>query len=124
MKAGVVEEEAFVNLASPQRTQHILFGDVNGGGHLWPASPGKTPFPKDWSAAKIMHEVSDIATHPNYKWIPQTGNGGLFTKAGKPARFEVVNPETGSWPIRNGVPIKVVLEPAGKGFVTAHPKYN
>jgi len=34
-----------VNLASKQRTTHILQGDKTGGGHLWPGTAGKTPFP-------------------------------------------------------------------------------
>ena len=38
----------------------------------------------------------------------------LFTKAGDPARFVVIGQ-------REGVAIKVVLEPAGEGIITAHP---
>ncbi|WP_437779230.1 EndoU domain-containing protein [Sorangium sp. So ce1097] len=103
------------NLANPQRTKHILTGDATGGGHLWPGAPGKTPFPRGWSGEKIMQNVSDIATDPSLKWVQQTGNpGSLFTKAGDPARFTVIGE-------REGVRIKVVLEPAGEGIVTANP---
>ena len=35
-----------VNLASPQRTTHILTGDATGGGHLFPGAPGKIAFPQ------------------------------------------------------------------------------
>ena len=58
-----------VNLASPDRTAHILQGDATGGGHLWPGAPGKSVFPQDWSPSKIMNDVSDIATDPS---IPST----------------------------------------------------
>jgi len=107
--------EGFVNLASEARTSHILYGDSpNSGGHMAPGNPGKSIFPSDWSGPKIMHAISDVATNPNYQWTPQTGNGGLFTNAGNPARFSVV----GSY---EGVTIKVVVEPAGEGIVTGFP---
>jgi hypothetical protein len=110
----------YVNLASPQRTAHILEGEQLptgdwSGGHAWPGAPGKTPFPKDWSNARIMHEVSDIATDPKLQWVQQTGpKGSMYTNAGNPARFTVAGE-------RGGVTIKVVLEPAGEGIITAHP---
>lgn len=62
-----------------------------------------------------MHHVSDIATDPALKWVPQTGNGGWFTKAGNPARFSLDG-------VRDGVNIKVIAEPAGEGIITAFPK--
>ena len=78
----------YVNLASPERTTHILDGDATGGGHLWPGKPDKTPFPQSWSRDRIMHEVSDIATDPVQIWVQQTGRpGSLYTRAGEPARF-------------------------------------
>ena len=104
-----------VNLASPQRTTHILDGDATGGGHLWPGQPGKTPFPQSWSRERIMHEVSDIASDPAQTWVQQTGKpGSLYTKAGDPARFVGIGE-------RGGVRIKVVIEPAGEGIITALP---
>jgi len=59
--------------------------------------------------------VSDIATDPALDWVPQTGNGGLYTKAGDAARFSVTG-------VRDGVTIKVIVEPAGEGIITAFPK--
>lgn len=104
-----------VNLVNPQRTIHILDGDATGGGHLFPGKPGKTSFPENWTGEKIMHEVSDVATDPALEWVQQTGKAGsLYTKAGDPARFYVVGE-------RAGVKIKVVIEPAGEGIITAHP---
>jgi hypothetical protein len=110
------------NVVSPQRTQHILHGDATGGGHLWPGLPGKTPFPKDWDANKVMATVSDIATDPKLLWKPQTGNGSLYTKSGKPARF-IVTDSNGNLPKVDGVPVKVIIEPATNNIITAHPKY-
>jgi len=105
----------YVNLASPKRTEHILTGDETGGGHLWPGKDGKTPFPQDWFGEKIMHHVSDIATDPKLQWINQTGKqGALYTKAGDPTRMAVIGE-------REGVKIKIIIEPAGEGIITAFP---
>ena len=111
------------NLASPESTKHILTGNETGGGHIWPGNPGKTPFPPSWSGARIMGETSDIATNPNYTLKPVTGNGGLFTNKGTPAKFEVIDPATGAHPVVGKVPIKVIVEPAGRGIVTSYPRY-
>ncbi|WP_321854272.1 hypothetical protein, partial [Paraburkholderia tropica] len=55
--AGKVAPRNDVNLASPERTTHILTGDTTGGGHQWPGGPGKSVFPQDWSSSKIMNVV-------------------------------------------------------------------
>ena len=111
------------NVANAQRTQHILYGDgPNSGGHLWPGQAGKTPFPQDWDANKVMSTVSDIATDPNLLWKPQSGSGGLYTKAGNPARF-IVTDSNGNLPVVDGVPVRVVIEPVGEGIITAFPNY-
>ena len=104
-----------VNLASPKRTKHILYGDATGGGHLWPGLPGHTPFPKGWTPNQIMHNISDIATDPKLTWKQITGKSGkALTKKGKPVRYEVTG-------MRDGQKIKVVVEPGGEGIITAHP---
>lgn len=93
------------NLASPDRTTHILSGDSTGGGHQWPGGPGKSVFPEGWSASKIMNTVSDVATDPS---IPETVQAnGRIVKNGS----------------RDGIDIRVVIEPASKGggIVTAFP---
>lgn len=111
------------NLASEARANHILYGDGPGsGGHLWPGQPGKTAFPASWNADKVMSTISDIATDPALSWKPQTGNGGLYTKSGKPARF-IVTDAGGNLPVIDGVPIRVVIEPAGEGIITGFPQY-
>jgi RHS repeat-associated protein len=112
---GEVAKQELINLASVQRTAHILDGDSSGGGHLWPGAAGKTAFPPSWSPDQIMHHVSDIATDPGVNWVQQTGRPGeLFTRSGEPARFFAIGE-------REGLQIKVVLEPAGEGIITAHP---
>jgi hypothetical protein len=119
-QANAAREGNYVNLANPERTAHILEGEPKpdgswSGGHAWPGAPGKTPFPRGWSDARIMHEVSDVATDPKLQWVQQSGaKGAMFTRRGLPAVYTV----TGE---RGGIPIKVVLEPAGRGIVTAHP---
>ena len=120
---GIGTVDPATNVASADRTQHILYGDSpTSGGHLWPGQPGKTPFPQSWDANKVMRTISEVATDPNLRWIPLEGKGGLYTSKGKPARFEVRDSQ-GNFPIVDGVPIKVVVEPAGEGIITAFPKY-
>jgi hypothetical protein len=47
--------------------------------------------------------------------VQQTGKAGsLFTKSGAPTRFFVIG-------VRDAVGIKVIIEPAGEGIVTAFP---
>lgn len=110
-----VTTPAHVNLASPQRTIHILDGEAGGGGgHRYPGNPGKTLFPRSWSDARIMHEVSDIVTDPALTWTRQGQGTGFFYRSGNPARYFVVGE-------RGGIQIKVVVEPMGEGIITAHP---
>ncbi len=107
-----------INLASPQRTQHILQGDATGGGHMWPGAPGKTAFPQSWDADKIMTHVSDVATDPLSVWTQQTGKAGsLLTKSGLPVRWKAEG-------VRDGVCIICIVEPGptGQGIITAFPK--
>jgi hypothetical protein len=92
----------YANIVSPGRTEHILNGDATGGGHMWPGAPGKTPFPRDWSGARIMHEVSDIATDPASTRVRQGGR-------------EVV---TGT---RGGVDIRVIVDYTNDNIITAYP---
>lgn len=101
-----------VNVASPSRTQHILDG------RMPPGEPGNSLFPKNWSADKIMHEVSDVATDPSLKWIQQTGKAGAqYTKNGDPVRYFVDG-------ARDGINIRVIVEPGpgGEGIITGFPR--
>lgn len=66
---------------------------------------------------KILHEVSDVATSPSTQWYAQTGSGGIYTKAGTPARWV-------AYEVRDGVRMRVVYEPASSRIVTAFPDQN
>jgi hypothetical protein len=104
-----------IDVVSPDTRQHILDGDGPGsGGHLWPGQEGKTPFPENWNGDKVIHEVGDIATSPSTKWYAQTGNGGRYTKTGKPAKWV-------AWETLDGVRVRVVYEPATGRVVTGFP---
>jgi len=94
-----------VNLASPQRTNHILNGDETGGGHLWPGQSGKSSFPQSWNADNTMHNISDIATDPTLPWIKGRVVNGV-------QRWEVTG-------VRDGVTVKVITD--GKDIITAFP---
>lgn len=86
---------------------HILWGDTRGGGgHLWPGKPGKTPFPKDWSAGKILDTIGEIAADKSVREHIQKGDGRIVKEA-----------------VVEGVNVKVILEPPSKGggVVTGHP---
>ncbi len=75
-----------VNLATPDRTRHVLDGEVRsngsyGGGHRGGTSyPGKSEFPRTWSDEQIMHHISDVATDPMSLSRP-SGRGSTFVTA-------------------------------------------
>jgi hypothetical protein len=100
--AAAVAEDGYVNLATEARTTHILEGDATGGGHLWPGLPGKTPFPQDWSAARVMHEISDVASDPASARVVQGGKTVV----------------TGT---RGGVDIEVIIDNKTGEIVTGYP---
>lgn len=101
----------YVNLASDSRTAHVLSQ------HMSPGEPGESLFPEDWTAGQIMHHISDIATDPNLTWEQQTGpQGSDFTRAGDPVRYTVDG-------IRDGVSIRVIVEPRGEGIITGFPRW-
>src|SRR5579884_3816347 len=95
-----------VNLASQQRTIHILEGDATGGGHGFGRGiPNKSEFPVADSDA--LHYISDIATDPAYEfgveWTP-VGNGRYVTTQS-----------------RGGLDIRVIFDPNGQGIITGYP---
>ena len=73
----------------------------------------KTPFPQHWSDDDIMEYASDIATDPSAPW---TGGPkkSWYNKNGKPGRYSAFG-------VRDSVCVKVVVEPAREGIITAHP---
>lgn len=62
-------------------------------------------------------QAEDIATSPDTQWFAQTGTGGAYTNAGRPARWV-------AWEERDGVRVRVVYEPASGKIVTAFPDSN
>jgi hypothetical protein len=88
----------YVNLASPERTRHILDGTVlpngafSGGHRAGTGFRGKSEFPASWSDSRVMHEISDVATDPSSTMSPGRRRGDLFA--------------TGS---RDGVDIEVLI---------------
>ena len=108
-KDAAEDESSYVNLASEARTQHILSG------HMPPGEPGNTLFPSDWSSAKIMNAVSEVATDPANLWVQQTGRlGAEFTRTGDPVRFAV----EGTY---DSLKLRVIVEPRGEGIITGFP---
>nr|WP_286176289.1 MULTISPECIES: EndoU domain-containing protein [unclassified Enterobacter] len=87
------------------------------GGIYTPGNPGKTVFPQDWTADKVVHEIGDIATSPDTVWYAQTGTGGKYTSKGDPAKWV-------AYEERDGVRIRVVYQPANGKIITAFPDSN
>lgn len=110
----------YINLASTERTAHIIAGDVTGGGHAWFGSlksfmngltGSKSMFPVAWSNSKIMNAVSDVAV--NNAWVQQTGKiGAMLTKSGQPVRYIVDG-------VYQGTRIRVVT--TATDIITAFP---
>ncbi len=103
------------DLIDGQAQQHIISGDLTGGGHKWPGAPGKTVFPPSWDTDLILDNVADVATSPTSRWTWQTGaQGSLYTRAGSASRVAIQGTV-------DGVTIKVIFEPATDRIVTAYP---
>ena len=73
-------------------------------GHLWPGQAGETPFPKSWSGDRIMHEISDIATHPA-SWRDAVPQGSRTVLTGS----------------RGGVDIRVIVDSKTGEIITGYP---
>lgn len=115
-KVGTVTDgKDYTDILSPEAKQHILYGDSpTSGGHIFPGNPGKTTFPSNWTAEKIVHEIGDIATSPSTQWYAQTGTGGLYTGKGDPAKWV-------AYEVRDGVRLRVVYQPVTGKVITAFP---
>lgn len=107
-----------VFLVNTQRAEHILYGDKSGGGDKFGLTRilnQKSKFPIHQTEKRILDEVSNIATDPNLDLVQQTGTkGSFYTKKGVPARFKVDG-------VVDGVKIRVIIEQAGEGVITAFP---
>jgi filamentous hemagglutinin len=100
---------------SQQRT-HILEGDATGGGHgTGRGISGKSEFPPQWSDDEAINYISEVIQDSNSIWLQQNGKpGAKYTKTGKPVRWQVDG-------TRDGVNIRIIVEPDGKGVITAFP---
>jgi Bacterial EndoU nuclease len=95
-------DEELVNLANPERTIHILYGDASGGGHLWPGLPGKSVFPANWSAGEVMNAISDVATNPQSSVV---SFGGI----------DIID---GTY---DGVDVRVIYNPSDDEIISGYP---
>jgi hypothetical protein len=97
-----------VDLTDAKGRNHILEGDGTGGGHgPGRGVPGKSEFPSRMSDADVFHHISDVATDPlAFREIQPNGR----------TRVEGT---------RDGIDIRVILEPNGRivtGFPTNVPR--
>ena len=101
---------------SSDRETHILDGDTTGGGHrAGTGLPGKTEFPSEWSDEVVLGNITKVVKDPNSTWTQQTGRpGATVTRAGEPVTWKVEGTV-------DGIDIRVVVEPTGRGVVTAFP---
>ncbi|MEP0873680.1 DUF4114 domain-containing protein [Trichocoleus desertorum AS-A10] len=99
------------------RRKHILDGDQNGGGHGPGRNiSGKSEFPSRWSDEQSVNNIYDVLKDPLSTWRQQTGSpGAKYTRNGDPVRWTVEGH-------RDGIDIRVVVEPDGEGIITAYPK--
>lgn len=89
---------------SKQAQAHILHGDKAGGGHLHgTGKPCKTEFPASWDEKDILNNVRKVAANDNLSWKQQ--------KNGYHVAVQTVD----------DVRIRVVLDEAKDGVVTAYP---
>ena len=100
---------------SQQRT-HILDSDTTGGGHgAGRGISGKSEFPAAWSDEQTINYISEVVKDPNSIWFQQNGNlGAKYTKTGKPVKWQIDG-------TRDSVNIRVIVEPDGRGVITAFP---
>jgi hypothetical protein len=95
-----------VDLTDDAGRTHILEGNEAGtsGGHrAGTGNPGKSEFPAGWSDEQILHNISDVATDPALKWTRQD-NGNIKVEG-----------------TRDGVDIRVILDPTGSRIITGFP---
>ena len=63
----------------------------------------------------LLNYISEVIQDPNSQWVQRTGQpGSKYTIAGKPVRWQIEG-------TRDSVNIKVIVEPDGKGIITAFP---
>ena len=97
---------------TPERTAHILDGDVTGGGHRHGTGrPGKTEFPASWDDEKITNTLLDVARRPDQQPGHQKWNDRWVAR-GTRDDVEVVVVISGDGRIWSGWP-----NPGGSGVI-------
>ena len=101
---------------SSQQRIHILDSDTTGGGHgPGRGISGKSEFPTRWGDEQIINYISEVIQDPNSIWFQQNGKAGAkYTKTGNPVTWQIDG-------TRDGVNIRVIVEPDGRGVITAFP---
>ncbi|GMA18910.1 EndoU domain-containing protein [Arsenicicoccus piscis] len=108
-------EGAFLRV-NPSRERHIRDGELRrgrdgqpdwSGGHCPPPRPKKSLFPAEWCAGDLMGAVEALTLSPDASWT------WASTLRGRD-RFRVEGRLDGRL-------VRVVVEPAGEGIITAHP---
>jgi len=98
----VAEPRAAVDDAA---RRHILDGDGQAGGHRpGRGIAGKSEFPVGWSDARIIAAIEDVANDAASRRHRRTRDGRNIVEG-----------------TRDGVDIRVVIEPDGVRIVTGHP---
>jgi hypothetical protein len=101
---GYIADPARIVILTPERKEHILYGDEHGGGHLHGiGKPCKSEFPQDWDAAEIIETTERIAANDNLNWEAQR-NGYYVAESNE-----------------GDVRVRVVLGPQRQHIITAYP---
>ena len=101
---GYSGETPRVVILTPERAEHILYGDERGGGHLHGVGkPCKSEFPQDWDAEQITATAERIAANDNLDWEAQR-NGYYVAESNQ-----------------GDVRVRVVLGPQRQHIITAYP---
>lgn len=93
-----------------ERLEHVTIGKPYadggyGGGHLYPGFGSKPAFPSDWTPTKIVTNSYELLQDPATKWQLDPSRVDTYVALGKV----------------DGVEMKVVVEPDGRGIVTSYP---
>lgn len=91
-------------IVSEKAAVHILYGDKDGGGHMYGVGkPCNSEFPEDWDAKKVIDVIRSIAANDRLDW--QQESNGYYVAEG----------------YEKYVRVRVVLGPEKKRVITGYP---
>ncbi|MCB1562606.1 MAG: EndoU domain-containing protein [Alphaproteobacteria bacterium] len=91
-------------IISEKAAVHILYGDKDGGGHMYGVGkPCNSEFPEEWDAQKVINVIRSIAANDNLDWR-QESNGYYVAED-----------------YEKYVRVRVVLGPEKKRVITGYP---